>query len=223
PFDVFIIDWKLRDLDGIEVARQIRNIVGNGVPILLMTAYDWPIIRDEAVAAGVNGFCNKPLFMSELYNSLEKVLKFNSLNYNKVNEVEKPTETAISFAGKRLLLVDDIEVNREIATMMLQMNQFEVDQAANGEEAVTKIKNSEPGYYDVVLMDIQMPIMNGYEATKSIRDLNNPELANIPIIAMTANAFDEDRKAALDAGMNGHIAKPIDIEKLLETLNNILK
>ncbi len=218
-FGVFIIDWKLPDLNGVEAVRQIRPIVGEEAPILLMTAYDWPSIRDEAVEAGVNGFCNKPLFLSELYNDLTRV----------IGDAEKSEEktgggdilTVGSFAGKRVLLTDDIEMNREIAVALLEMNDFEVEQACDGIEAVEKVTNAPPGYYDAVLMDIQMPVMNGYEATRKIRASGGPN-ANIPIIAMTANAFDEDKKAAYDAGMNGHVAKPIDVEKLMAVLGEIL-
>ena len=129
----------------------------------------------------------------------------------------------INFKGKRLLLVDDIEVNREIAIMMLEMNGFIVEQATDGEEAVEAVSQSEPGHFDAVLMDIQMPRMNGYEAAQAIRALDNPKLANIPILAMTANAFDEDKKAAFDAGMNDHVVKPIEIEQLLVALKKVLK
>ena len=215
-FDIFLIDWRLRDLNGIETTRQIRATVAKEVPILLMTAYDWPAIRDEAIEAGVNGFCNKPLFISELHNTLERVLNVPS-RFN----AEAPAKEVISFKGKRLLLVDDIEVNREIATMMLEMNDFIVEQATDGEEAVEAVSQSEPGHFDAVLMDIQMPRMNGYEAARAIRALDNPKLANIPILAMTANAFDEDKKAAFDAGMNDHITKPIDIEQVLAALTKV--
>ena len=215
-FELFMIDWRLRDLNGIDVARQIRQTVGENIPILLMTAYDWPTIRDEAVEAGVNGFCNKPIFISELHNTLQKIF-----NTPLQHEKTAPEEKTIDFSGRRLLLVDDVDVNREIATMLLEMNDFLVETAEDGDIAVEKVRNSEPGYYDAVLMDIQMPRMNGYDATRAIRLLENKKLANIPILAMTANAFDEDKQAALDAGMNDHIPKPIDMDKLLESLAKI--
>ncbi|MBR3561887.1 MAG: response regulator [Oscillospiraceae bacterium] len=216
-FRVFIVDWKLPDLSGIEVARQIRAAVGEDSPILLMTAYDWPTIKDEAIEAGVNGFCNKPLFLSELYGALTKVL-------GSVEEQKPQAEelAPISFAGRRLLLVDDIEMNREIAVAVLEMNDFEVEEACDGTEAVEKVTAAEPGYFDAVLMDVQMPTMNGYEATRAIRTSGTPN-ANIPIIAMTANAFDEDKKAALEAGMDGHVAKPVDVARLMEVLGGILR
>ena len=214
-FQVFLIDWKLPDLNGIEAVRRIRAVVGKDIPILLMTAYDWPSIKDEAIAAGVNGFCNKPLFLSELENSLMRVIGSTG-----GRDAKEEKETAVSFAGRRLLLVDDIEMNREIAVAVLEMSDFEVEQARDGSEAVEKVTQAAPGYFDAVLMDIQMPIMNGYEAARTIRASDSPN-ANIPIIAMTANAFDEDKKAAFDAGMNGHVAKPIDVDKLMEALGRI--
>ncbi len=218
-FDLFIIDWRLRDLNGIETARQIRASVDKSIPILLMTAYDWPTIRDEAIDAGVNGFCNKPLFTSELHNILKKVLKVTALPDMKSDQ----SKDAVNFKGKRLLLVDDIDVNREIAIMLLETNGFIVEEATDGDEAVEMVSKSEPGYYDAVLMDIQMPTMNGYEASKAIRALEDKKLASVPIIAMTANAFDEDKQAAFDAGMNDHVAKPIEIEQLLVALKKVLK
>ena len=214
-FRVFLIDWKLPDLNGIEAVRRIRAVVGKDIPILLMTAYDWPSIKDEAIAAGVNGFCNKPLFLSELENSLMRVIGSTG-----GRDAKEEKETAVSFAGRRLLLVDDIEMNREIAVAVLEMSDFEVEQARDGSEAVEKVTQAAPGYFDAVLMDIQMPIMNGYEAARTIRASDSPN-ANIPIIAMTANAFDEDKRAAFDAGMNGHVAKPIDVDKLMEALGRI--
>ena len=218
-YGVFIIDWRLNDINGIEVVRRLRQVLGEEAPILLMTAYDWPAIKDEATEAGVNGFCSKPLFMSELHHSLQRVI--GNSGEEKEKESKQATEQ-IKFEGKRLLLVDDMDVNREIAKMLLQMHGFEVEQAVDGEQAISKVQNADSGYYDAVLMDIQMPKMDGYEATKHIRALGDSKKATLPIIAMTANAFDEDRKAAMEAGMNAHIAKPIDEAKLMEVLKGIL-
>ena len=220
-FGAYLIDWKLPDLNGVEATRQIRAVAGPGIPILLMTAYDWPAIRDEAVEAGVNGFCNKPLFFSELQGALTRVVGSTAEPSAPRSESTPAPMPKMSFAGKRLLLVDDIEMNREIATLVLQMNDFEVELACDGTEAVEKVLSSEPGYYDAVLMDIQMPSMNGYEATRRIRGAGSPN-SGLPIVAMTANAFDEDIRAAHDAGMDGHLAKPIDPEKLVEVLGKLL-
>ena len=216
-FGIYIIDWKLPDLNGIEAARQIRAAVGGDAPMLLMTAYDWPSVKDEAIAAGISGFCNKPLFFSELHSALTGVI-----GRTEEQETGGSSASRINFEGRRLLLVDDIEMNREIALAVLEMNGFTVEEACDGTEAVEKVTEAAPGYYDAVLMDIQMPVMNGYEAAKAIRASSSPNAA-VPILAMTANAFDEDRKAALDAGMNGHIAKPIDVDLLMEVLGSLLR
>lgn len=216
-FGVYIIDWRLPDLGGVEVARQIRAIVGDSAPILIMTAYDWANIEDEARAAGVNAFCSKPMFMSDLQATLSKAI---GQQVKIPEEAEALAETA-DFTGKRVLLVEDNELNREIANEILSQAGFKVETAEDGSIAVEMVEKSEPGYYDLILMDIQMPIMNGYEATRAIRSLGNKELASVVIIAMTANAFEEDKKAALDAGMNDHIAKPIDVEVLFEVLGKV--
>ena len=223
-FDVFFVDWKLVDLNGIEVSRQIRSVVGDEIPIILMTAYDWPSIKDEAVQAGVSGFCNKPVFSSELHNTLLSVTKRVAEEVapeNGAGASDRNGEKAV-FTGKRLLLVDDVEVNREIATMLLEIHGFTVEQAVNGYEALLMVSNAKPNYYDAVLMDIQMPKMNGYEAAREIRKLSEGR-ETVPIIAMTANAFDEDKKAALDAGMNAHVAKPIDENQLMTVLGEIIQ
>lgn len=214
----YILDWALPDLGGIEVARQIRSFAGENIPIIILTAYDWSAIEDEAREAGVTAFCNKPIFMSELRDTLASVI-------SKADLPQKESilpDTSDELKGKRLLLVEDNELNLEIAQEILTESGFLVETAEDGTVAVDKVKNSQPGYYDLVLMDVQMPIMNGYEATKAIRELDNKELANIPIVAMTANAFDEDVKLSMEAKMNGHLAKPIDVNRLMETLQEIL-
>ncbi len=215
-YAVYIIDWLMPDMNGVEVVRRIRNIIGEEKPIIILTAYDWSDIEQEAREAGVTAFCSKPIFLSELREVLEAPFVVQ-------NTVDDSEEEAISFEGKKILLVEDNELNQEIAVEILGESGFVIDVADDGEVAVEKMKEAQPGQYDLILMDIQMPKMNGYEATRHIRAMDNPDIANIPIIAMTANAFDEDKKEALNAGMNGHIAKPIDIPVLLEVLHDILK
>lgn len=218
PFKLYILDWKIPDSNGIETSEAIRQLSEKDAVILMLTAYDLFQIKDEAIKAGVNGFCSKPLFMSELYSCLLHVIDKD--DEEKIKEEKEQRE--VIFPDKRVLLVEDIELNREIATMMLSIYRLEVDCAKNGKEALEKLKQAKPGHYDLILMDIQMPVMNGYEATAAIRALDNKELASIPIIALTANAFSEDRQRALDNGMNGHIAKPIDSKQLTETLVKFL-
>ncbi len=214
-YAAYIIDWLMPDMNGIEVVRRIRSIIGEGKPIIILTAYDWSDIEEEARNAGVTAFCSKPIFLSELREVLESPFAVQK-------EEVKTEEEAISFEGKKLLLVEDNEINQEIALAILEEVGFVMDVADDGAVAVEKIKAAEPGQYDLILMDIQMPIMNGYEACRQIRAMKDSPYADIPIIAMTANAFDEDRKAAYDAGMNGHVAKPINTEELFEMLGEIL-
>lgn len=214
-FHAYIIDWLMPDMNGIEVVRRIRRIIGESKPIIILTAYDWTSIEAEAREAGVTGFCSKPLFLSELRDILTGscVPKKDS---------RQPDRIACDYTGRSLLLVEDNALNQEIAAEILQSMGFAVDVAADGEEAVEKMRAAAPGRYDLVLMDIQMPRMDGYEATRQIRKLPDPAVAKIPILAMTANAFDEDKRNAFEAGMNGHIAKPIVVRKLMEALAGAL-
>ena len=213
---VYIVDWLLPDMNGIEVTRRIRKEMGDDVPIIVLTAYDWAEIEDEAKEAGVSAFCSKPLFLSELRSCLHSVINTDD---GKEKETEGKEEKV--YTG-RILLAEDNELNQEIAEAILGDAGFTTEIAGDGETAVEMLKKSEPGYYQIILMDVQMPVMNGYEATREIRRLENKELAAIPILAMTANAFEEDKQEALKCGMNGHIAKPIDINLLLETLSQVL-
>ncbi len=215
-YSVYIIDWMLPDMNGIEVARRIQKETGGNVPIIVLTAYNWEDIEDEAKEAGVTAFCSKPLFLSELRECLHSITT--------TDEDRKTTESekSVAFHAERLLLVEDNELNQEIATEILQEAGFSVEVAENGQIAVDMLERSEPGYYQLILMDVQMPVMNGYEATRTIRKLKDTQLAAIPILAMTANAFEEDKQEALKSGMNGHIAKPINIDNLINTLKRVL-
>ena len=215
-FSVYIIDWLIPDMNGIEVVRQIRKVIGKSCPIIILTAYDWTDIEEEARAAGVTAFCEKQLFLSELRRVLAEP-------YGAEPACKPAQPAAAELRGKNLLLVEDNALNRELALEILKEAGFAVDTAEDGEIAVQKMKQAAPGQYDLILMDIQMPKMDGYEATRQIRALPDAAKADIPIFAMTANAFEEDRQNALKAGMDGHIAKPLDIPHLLQVLTDVLK
>nr|WP_325184197.1 response regulator [uncultured Oscillibacter sp.] len=215
-FYVYIIDWLLPDMNGVEVARRIRKECGENVPIIVLTAYDWSDIEDEAREAGVTAFCSKPLFLSELHSCLLSVVG--------TEEKSQPEQAeAPAVHTGRILLAEDNELNQEIAQAILEEAGFQLEIAGNGQIALEMLRASQPGYYQVVLMDVQMPVMNGYDATRAIRKLEDPALSSIPILAMTANAFEEDKREALRAGMNGHIAKPINIGELMNALDNALR
>ncbi len=215
-YHTYIIDWQMPETSGVETTRLIRKAVGDEAPIIILTAYDWTDIEEEAKEAGVTAFCAKPLFMSDLKSAL---IAANNLNEK---ESEAPIWTLSDFSGKRVLLVEDIELNREIAEMILTESGFEVESAPDGTDAVSMVEKSEENYYDIVLMDVQMPIMNGYEATRTIRNMPREDVKTLPIIAMTANALEEDKEAALKNGMNAHIAKPLDINIFMEVLGKFL-
>ena len=216
-YHAYIIDWRLPDMNGIEVTRQIRSL-HDDTPIIILTAYDWSDIEVEAKAAGVTAFCSKPMFMSDLRETLMSALGQKSADAVQGLLPEKNAD----FKGKHILLVEDNELNREIAQEILREYGFLVDTAENGAVAVEKVSTAAPGSYDLVLMDVQMPIMDGYTATRKIRALDDPARAKLPILAMTANAFDEDRRNALESGMNGFLSKPIVIDDLVQELHKIL-
>ena len=212
-FYAYIIDWLMPDMNGIETVRRIRRVIGDSSPIIILTAYDWSDIEEEAKEAGVTAFCEKPLFMSQLRELLT----------NPVPKTKEPEKREWIYNGKRILLVEDNELNQEIAQTILEDAGFMVETANDGVEAVKKMEQAVPGQYDLILMDIQMPVMNGYEAAKQIRSLKNRETASVPIVAMTANAFEEDREKSYEAGMNGYLAKPVSAEALINTIDKIMK
>ena len=213
-YGVYIIDWLMPDQNGLETVRQIRRYIGDDTPVFILSAYDWSDIEQEAKEAGVTDFISKPLFLSELKDVLSKPYKKETVKKEEVKEIK-------DYSNVKVLLVEDNKMNQEIACEILSSHGFNVDVASDGKEAVETISNKD-NKYDFVLMDVQMPIMDGYEATRAIRSLNNKN-ANVPIIAMTANAFEEDKALALEAGMNDYITKPIYFEKLLETVDKYLK
>lgn len=212
-YDVCFIDWCMPELDGIETARRMRSYVGLDVLIIIISAYDWSGIEEQAKAAGVNAFIAKPFFASNLYNMLLTVSRKPELGFSAVGNKE-----TYDFGGKKVLLVEDNELNMEIASELLKFVNLQVEHAENGKVAVNIFRNSKEKEYALIFMDIQMPLMNGYDAARCIRSSEHPAAGTIPIIAMTANAFNDDVQAAFDAGMNGHLAKPIDVEVLYKTI-----
>ena len=216
PCRAYIIDWRLPDMNGIEVARQIRSL-NDDTPIIILTAYDWSDIEGEAKAAGVTAFCSKPMFLSDLRDTL-----LTAIGHTQTAAQDILPGKNADFRGRHILLVEDNELNREIAVAILHEYGFLVDTAENGAVAVEKIRTSDPGRYDLVLMDVQMPVMDGCTATRRIRALEDPVRAAVPIVAMTANVFEEERKRAFDCGMNGFLSKPIVIEELIDALKDII-
>ena len=216
PCRAYIIDWRLPDMNGIEVTRQIRSL-NDDTPIIILTAYDWSDIEVEAKAAGVTAFCSKPMFLSDLRDTL-----LTAIGHTQTEAQDILPGKDADFRGRHILLVEDNELNREIAVAILHEYGFLVDTAENGAVAVEKIRTSDPGRYDLVLMDVQMPVMDGCTATRRIRALKDPARAAVPIVAMTANVFEEERKRAFDCGMNGFLSKPIVIEELVDALKDII-
>ena len=217
PCRAYIIDWRLPDMNGIEVTRQIRSL-NDDTPIIILTAYDWSDIEAEAKAAGVTAFCSKPMFLSDLRDTLLTAIG----HMQTADEQDILPGKNADFRGRHILLVEDNELNREIAMTILHEYGFLVDTAENGAVAVEKVRTSDPGRYDLVLMDVQMPVMDGYTATRRIRALKDPARAAVPIVAMTANVFEEERKQAFDCGMNGFLSKPIVVEELIDALRGIM-
>lgn len=216
PFEIVLLDWKMPDMDGLHTAREMRKHLGEEVPILIISAYDWSEIEEEAAEAGVQGFIAKPLFKSNLFLGLKRYMLDES-----EKEEKEESDFHNSFVGKKILLAEDNDLNWEIAEDLLSEAGFELERAENGKICVEKFEQSVQGYYDVVLMDIRMPIMNGYDAARAIRTSGRPD-AKLPIIAMTADAFSDDIQRCLDCGMNEHVAKPIDVNRLTQLLKKYL-
>ena len=213
PYDLILLDWKMPGLDGLETARRIRESYPEEIPILLFTAYDWGEIEQEAREIGVDHFLPKPFFMSTFKEAIRRVM-------GDTGKVETSEDSAVE--GRHILVVDDIEVNRLILVKILRTLGAECDTAANGQEALDAFEALEPGEYDIILMDVQMPVMDGYAATRAIRASRHPEAKTVPIIAMTANAFMDDVRDAISSGMDAHIAKPVQVDKLKSTIRQVL-
>lgn len=217
-YDIILLDWKLPGIDGIETAKKLHGVLGDNIPILLISAYDWAEIEDEARAAGISGFISKPLFKSTLFYGLKQ---FTDVK-DKSERIPAQSKKEVNLEGKRILVAEDNELNWEIAEVLLTSAGLLVDHAENGQVCLDMLLSKKPGYYDAILMDIRMPVMNGLETTEYIRGLNR-RYNSIPIIAMTADAFSEDMQKCLACGMNAHISKPIDIETVKATLAKHIK
>ena len=213
-YQVMILDWKMPDMDGIEVTRRLRKEAHNDIPVILISAYDYSDIESAAKEAGISGYICKPLFCSTLYNKINEVLGNKSAPVNPDSDLE-------DFTGMRILVAEDNDINWEIISNILEMHGIETERAENGQLVLDRINDKEKAGFDLIFMDIQMPVMNGLNATKAIRSLDDPEIANIPIIAMTADAFSENVSECLAAGMNGHISKPIDIKLVMKEIRKI--
>ena len=216
PYNLILVDWKMPELDGIETTRRIREIAGEDSAIIILTAYQWEDVIGEALQAGVDSFLSKPLFASTVLEEYKTAMRKRGISIGiEANKAD--------LAGRHILLAEDVEVNAEIMMMVLQARQMEADLAVNGRIAVEKFEEHEPGYYSAILMDMRMPEMDGLEATRAIRALRRPDAGSIPIIALTANAFDEDVQKSIQAGLNAHLSKPVQPEVLYETLENLIE
>ena len=215
-YNLILIDWKMPGMDGIETAKEIRKVIGNDSAIIILTAYKWDDVMQNALDAGVDSFIAKPLFASNILDEFKNAID------NKRKDGDRK-EGKAELSGRRILLAEDVTVNAEIMTLVLSMREIEVDHALNGKICVEMFKSHEEGYYDAILMDMRMPEMDGLEAASLIRKLDRKDADNIPIIALTANAFDEDVQRSLQAGLNAHLTKPVEPEVLYETLESLIK
>lgn len=216
PYNLIIVDWQMPEMDGVETTKQIRSVIGKDTAVIILTAYNWDDIYDEAKEAGVDSFISKPLFTENLINEFKDVLE-------KKNRTLSGGNNSVSLEGKKVLLAEDVAINAQIMMKLLSMKKLEVDHAVNGKEVLNYYESKPEGYYDVMLMDIRMPEMDGLTATKHIRTAGRSDSATIPIIALTANAFDEDVQQSLQAGMNAHLSKPVEPQLLFETLEKLLR
>ena len=216
PYNLILVDWKMPEMDGVETTRRIRQEIGNASAIIILTAYRWDDVLEEALQAGVDSFLPKPLFAAAVLEEFASALKRKA-------PAADQQQAKVNLAGRRILLAEDMDVNAEIMEMVLQMREMQADRAENGEVAVELFRSHPEGYYDAILMDMRMPKMDGLEATRAIRSMNRPDAASIPIIALTANAFDEDVQRSMQAGLNAHLSKPVQPELLFETLESLIK
>ena len=216
PYNLILVDWKMPGMDGVETTRQIRDIIGHESAIIILTAYNWDDVLEEALAAGVDSFLPKPLFANTVIEEFRSAMKRKDEFYDR-------SANKADLTGKRILLAEDVQINAEIMMMILRGRQMEAELAVNGKIAVDMFSSHEEGYYDAILMDMRMPEMDGLEATRTIRALDRADAREIPIIALTANAFDEDVQRSLQAGLNAHLSKPVEPEALFATLESLIK
>ena len=215
PYNLVLLDWKMPGMDGVEVASEIRKRYDKEMTVIILTSFNWDDIMDEAFHVGVDSFLAKPLFASNVIDEFERIARRNSMSLYKEKE-------RADLAGRRILLAEDVQINAEIMKQIVTMRQAEADHATNGKVALEMFEQSPAGHYDAILMDVRMPEMDGLEATRAIRALDRPDAQTIPIIALTANAFDEDVQRSLQAGMNAHLSKPVDPEHLYQTLEELI-
>jgi len=215
PYNLVLLDWKMPEMDGLEVAKEIRSRYDKETTVIILTAFNWDEIMDEALHAGVDSFLAKPLFSSNVIDEFERIARKNNMSLYK-------DKKRAELKGRRILLAEDIMINAEIMKEIIRMCDMEIDHAENGRIVLQMFNDSEVGHYDAILMDVRMPEMDGLEAASAIRALDRPDAMTIPIIAMTANAFDEDVQRSLQVGMNAHLSKPVDQERLFETLEELI-
>ena len=216
PYNLVLLDWKMPEMDGLDVAREIRKRYDSETTVIILTSFNWDEIMDEALHIGVDSFLAKPLFASNVIDEFERIARKNNLSLFKEKK-------RAELKGKRILLAEDIFINAEIMKQLIEMKEAEIDHAENGRIAVDMFAESAVGFYDAILMDIRMPEMDGLEAAQTIRAMDRPDAKSIPIVAMTANAFDEDVQRSLQVGMNAHLSKPVEPDALFETLETLIK
>jgi CheY-like chemotaxis protein len=220
-----LTDYKMPEMNGLELTKAVHDFDKGDTSVIMLTGYNWDIIEEEAKMDGVDAILAKPLFSDVLLREVHHVLsKKDGIEYEEETAAEQETGSAEGIlAGRRVLMAEDVEQNAEILADLLELEEVEAEHAANGEEALKMFSEHEAGYYDAILMDVRMPVMDGLAATKAIRALDRPDAKTIPIIAMTANVFDEDVDRSLQAGMNAHLSKPIEPERLYETMAKLIE
>ena len=215
PYGLVLLDWKMPEMDGLEVAKEIRQRYDKETTVIILTSFNWDEIMDEALHIGVDSFLAKPLFASNVIDEFERIARKNNMSLYK-------EKRRAELKGRHILMAEDVMINAEIIKQIILMREAEIDHAENGRIVVAMFEESPVGYYDAILMDVRMPEMDGLEATTAIRSLNRPDAKTVPIIAMTANAFDEDVQRSLQVGMNAHLSKPVEPEHLYQTLEELI-